>query len=87
MRFPHCCAGAALTAIASRGNQVWVAGTGSGPARYQTLVDRWSGKRWIREPALNLGGTQSTDIGVTGSDSVFVGGTGCSVGQGSGTQG
>jgi hypothetical protein len=76
MRFPYCCAGAALTGIASRGNKVWVAGTGSGPAGYQTLVDRWSGERWIREPSLNLGGTQSTDVGVTGGGSVFVAATG-----------
>jgi hypothetical protein len=76
MRFPYCCAGAALTAIVSRGNQVWVAGTGSGPAGYQTLVERWTGRRWIREPSLNLGGTRVTDIGITGSGAVVVAATG-----------
>lgn len=76
MRFPYCCAGAVLTAIASRGGEVWVAGTGSGPAGYQTLIDRWSGGRWIREPSLDLGGTQSADIDITPSGSVLVLATG-----------
>jgi hypothetical protein len=54
MRFPYCCAGATLTAIAARGDQVWVAGTGSGPSGYQSLIEKWAGHRWRHEPSLNL---------------------------------
>jgi hypothetical protein len=76
MRFPYCCAAAVLTAIAARGDQVWVAGTGSGPAGYQTLIDRWSRGRWIREPSLNLGGSETTDIAIEPGGGVIAAATG-----------
>jgi hypothetical protein len=76
MRFPYCCGGATLTAIAVRGDQVWVAGTGSGPSGYQSLIEKWDGHRWRHEPSLNLGGTQITDIGVAHGGTVFAAATG-----------